>query len=276
MTINGNELGANLKSCSAIFVEKLIVVFGDDAIKDLENTSTLQAKRDLLQSLIMDSKDDTIPLMMEQHIKDFAEFVRKNEQDLKVSRDAAKTAKENYDKDKQNYKNNAQVKIDALDEEFDIDQDKLAAYQLGINKVKAKELRKKIRHRGLVELAKGAIAATIDGVEDKYFKTANAVMTTAIRDTKNVMRIFQEDGAEVETLEGYKAIEEAVVSNAKKTSKDTDGGKNVTILNAQLEAAKASMAFAMDLSSDSLKVLEDRQREQHQQRVGNIPEHMNS
>ena len=275
MTVNSAELTANLKFCSAIFVEKLIVSFGDEAINQLLNTSTLQAKRELLQSLIMDSKDDddTIPVMMEQSIREFAEFVKKNEQDLKVSRDAAKTAKENYDNDKQNYKDNAQVKIDALDKEFEIDQEKWDSYQLGINKVKAKELRKKVRHRGLVALAKGAIAATIDGVENEYFKTANVVMTTAIRDTKNVMRIFQEDGAEVETVEGYKAIEEAVVSNAKKTSKDTDGGKNVTILNAQMETAKASMAFAMDLSSGSLKALEDRQREHNQQR---IVEHMNS
>jgi len=256
MPINGVHLSADLKSCTAIFVEKLIVAFGDEGCEALENTSTLQAKRDLLQSLIMDSEDDTIPSMMEQSIKDFAEFVRKNEQDLKVSRDAAKTAKETYDNDKQTYKDKAQVKIDALDKEFDIDQDKLEAYQLGINKVKAKELRKKVRHRGLVALAKGAIAATIDGVENQYFKSANVVMQRAIQDTKNVMRTYQEAGTEVDTVEGSKAIEEAVVSTAKKTSKDTDGGKNVTILNAQLEAAKAGAAIMLGLDSESLGRLE--------------------
>ncbi len=273
MTVNSAELTANLKFCSAIFVEKLIVSFGDEAINQLLNTSTLQAKRELLQSLILDSKDDTIPAMMEQSIREFAEFVKKNEQDLKVSRDAAKSAKEKYDEDKESYKNNAQVKIDALDKEFEIDQEKWDSYQLGINKVKAKELRKKVRHRGLVALAKGAIAATIDGVENQYFKTANAVITTAIRDTKSVMRTYQDAGIETDTLEGTQAIEEAVVATAKKTSKNTNAGKDIAILNSQMEAVKASSALILGLDSQSLGRLEQQSREHREQ---TITEHMNS
>lgn len=264
MTINNTELTANLKSCSAIFIEKLIVSFGDEAIKELEKVSTLGDKRDLLAQLILESEDDTIPEMMCESIKEFAEFVVKNEASLKVSKEAVTTARATYNTDKENYKTQTQVKVDALDEEFDIDQDKLAAYQLKLNKVKAAQLRKKTRHRGLVAIAKGSIAATIDGIESSYFKTVNAVVSSAIADTKVSMRNFTDAGVDVDTIEGTKAVEEAVISKARKTSADTDAGKNDSIISHNsTEAAKKAFMLGYDLNSESIKRLEDQYRQEH-------------
>lgn len=267
MTINSAELTSNLKSCSSIFVEKLIVSFGDDAIKELENTPILKDKRELLERLILDCDDDTKQELYDLSIREFAEFVVKNEASLKASKDKARDAREAYNKDTEAYKTNTKVKIDELDEEFEIDQDKLAAYQLKLNKVKAKELREKTRHKGLVALAKGTIAATIDGIENQYMRTANAVMSSAINDTKAVMRNFTDEGADVDTVEGTKAVEEAVIAKAKKTSKDTEAGRNDSIINAQLEATRASMALTMGLSSSDLKSLEDQQKVEHDNAV---------
>lgn len=264
MTINNAELTSNLKSCSSIFVEKLIVSFGDEAIKELENTPILKDKRELLERLILESDDDTKQGLYALSIQEFAEFVVKNEASLKASRDKARDAREAYNKDKEAYKTNTQVKIDALDEDFEIDQDKLASYQLKLNKVKAKELREKTRHRGLVALAKGTIAATIDGIEDRYMRTANAVMASAINDTKASMRNFQNDGVDVDTIEGTKAIEEAVIAKAKKTSKDTQAGKNDSMLSQTTTlAAKAAIILNHDINS---KFVSDTYQEIEKQR----------
>lgn len=271
MTINAAELAFNLKSCSAIFVEKLVVSFGDDAIKQLKDASTLQAKRDLLEMLVLECEDETDAELMFTAIKEFAEFVIKNEADLKNSREASQKAAAQYKQDKISYQTNAQKKIDDLDEEFEIDQEKLAAYQLGINKVKAKELRKKARHRGLVALAKGAIAATVDGMENQYSKTANVVMQRSITDTKSVMRNYQDAGVETDTIEAYASIEESVIASAKKTSKDTQAGKDVSIINKHsLDAVQANMALRFGLSSESLRRMEEQQRQEHNAQIKEV------
>ena len=274
MTIDNSNLTANLKSCSAVFVEKLIVSFGDEAIKDLENVSTLRDKRELLESLILECEDKEHQEMLDYTIQDFAQFVVKNEVSLKVSSDAVKKAREEYNNDKESYKKKTQVKIDDLDAGFNIDQDKWNADREKLNRVRGKELRKKSRHRGLVYIAKGAISATIDGEEDKYFKTANAVMSRAITDTKNVIRGYQEAGVEIDTVDGTKAIEEAVIATAEKTSKDTDAGKNISVINAQMDSVmKATIARTLDLDPEALARIEN-QRQQHHKQV--VHEHLHS
>ena len=267
MTINSNELTANLKSCSATFVEKLIVSFGDEAIKDLENTSTLQAKRELLEVFILDNEDEIKAEMIAESIEDFAKFVQKNEADLKASKEALDNARKTYNEDRQKYETNTFNKIEALDKEFEIDKDKLAAQQLAQNKLRAKKLREKARHRGLVSIAKGAVAATIDGIENEYFKVTTAVVTKTIQEAKTSMTHQQEAGVDVDTLESYKSIEEFAVSNAKKTTKNTNGGKNVAILSATMDSTKATAALRLDLSSESLAKLEKEPRELHEQRI---------
>ena len=273
MKINGTELTASLEFCSADFVEKLVISFGDEAVKDLENTSTLKAERELLETLILEAEDETVAEMMVESIKDFAQFVQKNEADLRKSKAALDQARNTYKKDKQKYEENTHNKLEALDEEFEIDPEKLAAYQLAQNKLRAKKLRAKARHRGLVAIAKGTVAATIDGVENQYFKTTTAVVTKTIEETKSAMRNQQAAGNDTDTEETFKALEEAVSSTAEKISKETNGGKDVAILNASMDAARASAVLALEINNESLPKLEQVPREHHEQR---IQEHMRS
>lgn len=251
----------NLKSCSVELIEKLILSY-PEAIETLERTSTLRDKRELLESCVLgDDEDPKRKESIELIVQDYAEFVEKNEDSLKTSKEAYTSAKRQYDNEKEDYKVKAQAKITEAIEMLKIKERDIAKYEQRLNKERAKKLRKNIRHKGLVFMAKGAIAATIDGIEKEYSATAQVVMTSAINDTKAAMRNYKENGEDVNTLESTEALVEAVSSDASKTSKNTQGGKHISTISVQVEAARQSLIAQLSPVPDSL-----------QQEVGEQPE----
>lgn len=235
-----SEMMNNLKSCPVELIEKLILSY-PEAIEALEGISTLRDKRELLESCVLNDEHEERKGDIKQIVHDYAEFVEQNEASLKKSKEAYTSAKKQYDNEKEDYKLKAQAKITEAVEILDINEKSIAKYEQRLDKERAKKLRKNLRHRGLVALAKGAVAATIDGIEKEYCATAQVVMTSAIRDTKAVMRSYEESGdVDVDTLESTEAIVEAVSSNASNTSKNTEGGKHLTTINPQVEAARQS------------------------------------
>ena len=235
-----SEMMNNLKSCPVELIEKLILSY-PEAIETLEGISTLRDKRELLESCVLDDKDEERLVNIEIIVQGYAEFVKQNEASLRESKEAYTSAKKQYDDEKEEYKLKAQAKITEAVETLNINEKSIAKYEQRLNKERAKKLRKNLRHRGLVALAKGAIAATIDGIEKEYCATAQVVMTSAINDTKVAMRNYEESGVDVDTLESTEALVEAVSSNASNTSKNTQGGKHLSTINPQLEAARQSL-----------------------------------
>lgn len=233
-----SEMMNNLKSCPVELIEKLILSYRD-AIDTLEGISTLEDKRELLESCVLDDQDEERLVNIELIVQGYADFVEQNEASLRKSKEAYTSAKKQHDNEKEDYKLKAQAKITEAVETLNINEKSIARYEQRLDKERAKKLRKNIRHRGLVALAKGAVAATIDGIEKEYSATAQVVMTSAINDTKAVMRTYEESrDVDVDTLESTGAIVEAVSSNASNTSKNTQGGKHLSTINAQVEAAR--------------------------------------
>ena len=191
--------------------------------------------------IVLDDEDEERQGHIELIVQDYAEFVEQNKASLKTSKEVYTSAKKQYDNEKEDYKLKAQAKITEAVETLNINEKSIAKYELRLNKERAKKLRKNIRHRGLVALAKGAIAATIDGIEKEYCATAQVVMTSAINDTKAVMQNYQESGIPVDTLESTEALVEVASSNASNTSKNTEGGKHLSTINAQVAAARQSL-----------------------------------
>ena len=212
-----------------------------EAIGTLETISTLKDKRELLESCVIDDKDEERQVNIELIVQGYAEFVEQNEASLKKSKEAYTSAKKQYDNEKEDYKVKAEAKITEAIETLNIKDKDIAKYEQRLDKERAKKLRKNLRHKGLVALAKGAIAATIDGIEREYSATAQVVMTSAISKTKVVMRNYEESGIAVDTLESTEALVEAASSNASKTSKNTQGGNHISTINLQVEAARKSL-----------------------------------
>ena len=181
-----SEMMNNLKSCPVELIEKLILSY-PEAIEALEGISTLRDKRELLESCVLDDKDEERQVKIELTVQDYAEFVEQNEASLRKSKEAYTSAKKQHDNEKEDYKLKAQAKITEAVETLNINEKSIAKYEQRLDKERAKKLRKNLRHRGLVALAKGTIAATIDGIEKEYCATAQVVMTSAIRDTNPLM-----------------------------------------------------------------------------------------
>lgn len=150
----------NLKSCPVELIEKLILSY-PEATEALEGISTLRDKRELLESCVLDDKDEERKGNIELIVQDYAEFLEKNEASLKTSKEAYTSAKRQYDNEKEDYKVKAQAKITEAMEILKIKKRDIAKYEQRLDKERAKKLRKNLRHKGLVALAKGAIAATI-------------------------------------------------------------------------------------------------------------------